>query len=117
MPDFAAGLQGYTLWMKSPRRENVSRGKREGLRDVLMLDINIPFGRFGKLALDGQLPYVFDADTWGYQFEGGPVFYLGRHVELGGSFVYASLPGDKGTAVGTPPWSGTGGQAYLRFRF
>jgi tetratricopeptide (TPR) repeat protein len=87
-----------------------------------VLSAKIPFGKLGDIKFDARMPYVFDADNFGYQIEGGPTLYLSSHVELGGSYIYASIPGDKGVSVGangssTPPWSGQGGQAYLRVRF
>ncbi len=82
-----------------------------------VLDTSIPLGKIGHFSVDARAPYVFDSHKFGYELEGGPVFDLTSRLQLGGSYTYASVPGDPRTSVNRPPWSGHGWQAFVTFRF
>lgn len=76
-----------------------------------IVDTTIPIFHGISLALDGQAPYVIEARSWGYIFNGGPVINLFNCCEIKASYYKSSIPGDQGV------WSGQGGQASITFRF
>jgi Flp pilus assembly protein TadD len=85
-----------------------------------VLDVSIPLGKGIRIAAVGKLPYVFDAEEFGWQAEGGPIIDIGSRVQLKASVIYASIPEDddlSSTGFDQPPWSGYGGQLALTIRF
>jgi Flp pilus assembly protein TadD len=80
-----------------------------------VLDISVPVCRQVHLNLDGQMPFVFIEDRFGYIGTGGFTIDITRWCQFTASYIFARIPGTLGP--NSVPWSGNGGQASLVFRF
>ncbi len=58
-----------------------------------IIDTSIPLGKYIHLNGTAKSPYVFDASKFGIIVEGGPVVDVGSRLQLGASYLYASIPG------------------------
>ena len=76
-----------------------------------VFDTSIPVCKDFKLVADAKAPFVFVEDRFGYQLQGGPVFTLGKHVDINGTYYYSKIPGTLGT------WSGHGWLVSITARF
>jgi hypothetical protein len=79
------------------------------LRPVLELTPEIT--KWLSLEFHGELPYVFDEESWGSGITVGPRVRIGDSFTAGASYLHYEIPG------GQTNWSGNGFKVDCSFRF